>query len=238
MGQGRGITAWLELSRVSNLPTVWSNALVGVALASLPGQVPWSRWAVAAAACSMLYIGGMIHNDVADAAVDRAERPGRPIPSGRVGRGAAGVAAVLLLLAGVHLLWFAGPWPVLLAAGLAVMIVAYNLLHRTGAWTVVLLGLCRAMVYVIGAASVAWPVDMPRVGVWAAVLAAYVIALSLLARREAGRPQRIKLVVLLICAISVLDALILVVLGYRIAAGVAVLCFVAAAWMQRRVIGT
>jgi hypothetical protein len=38
---------------------------------------------------SLLYIGGMILNDVCDVAVDHRQRPQRPLPSGRVSRNAA-----------------------------------------------------------------------------------------------------------------------------------------------------
>lgn len=238
MGQGRGIWAWLELARVSNLPTVWSNALVGVALASGSGPLSWTNWGLVAAMCSLLYVGGMIHNDVMDAAVDARERPDRPLPSGRISRTQASVAAAMLFLAGVHGLWLAGPWPMLLAALLALVIMAYNALHRHAGSSVVLLGVCRAMVYGIGAAAVTWPVDLNRLLPPAVALGLYVIGLSILARDEGQRPQRIKRVVLLICAISVLDAAILVILGQPAAAGVAILCFVLAAWMQRRILGS
>jgi 4-hydroxybenzoate polyprenyltransferase len=236
VGERTGIAAWLELARVSNVPTVWSNSLVGAALAATTG-LPWTTWAVAATACSMLYVAGMIHNDVVDVAVDRMERPGRPIPSGRVSQKGAAIAAGLLMLVGVHLLWLASLQAVLFATGLAVMIVSYNLLHRVSAWTVLLMAGCRAMVYVTAAGAVAWPLP-GAVWVFAAVLGAYVVVISLIARGEADSNRRVRIVVAMICAISLLDAAILLALGEPLAAGVAAACFACAAIMQRRILGT
>lgn len=244
MGARAGISAWLELARVSNVPTVWSNALVGVALGAglaSPGAgsaLRWGTWLTAAAAMSMLYVAGMIHNDVADAEADAAERPHRPIPSGRVPLLGAMLAAAGLMLGGVVVMFATTLPAVLLAAGLCVLIAVYNTVHRDFAASVVLLAACRAMVVITAAAAVAWPIDWSRVGPMAGLLAAYVIGLSLLARGEAGRPGRIRLVVLLICGISVLDAAVLLVLGQPVAAAVAIGCFALAAILQRRVAGS
>lgn len=50
---------------------------------------------------SCLYLSGMVFNDVFDVEQDRAERPGRPIPSGRVTLRSAILLASTLMLAGV-----------------------------------------------------------------------------------------------------------------------------------------
>ncbi len=219
------------------MPTVWSNALVGVALAK-PADYPWATWVVVAASCSLLYVAGMIHNDLADAAVDAVERPGRPIPSGRVGRSAAAMAAAATAIVGIHLLWLASGYAVILAVALVMLIVTYNLLHRVGVWTVLLMASCRAMIYVIGAAAVAWPLDWRRVGLFAAALGIYVVAISLIARAEADDRRRVRIVVAMICAISLVDAVFLLVLRQPLAASVAVACGALAGLMQRRILGT
>ena len=89
---------WLVLSRLSNLPTIWTNVLAGAVLA---GAAVDARVAAAAAAVSLFYVGGMVLNDVCDAAHDRAHRSRRPIPAGVVTRSAAARGAVLLMLAGL-----------------------------------------------------------------------------------------------------------------------------------------
>ena len=71
----------LELGRVSNLPTVWTNVACGAALSGAPLRA--APLVLVAVAGSLFYVGGMLLNDAFDAEIDRRERPERPIPSGR-----------------------------------------------------------------------------------------------------------------------------------------------------------
>ncbi len=231
------LRTWLELTRLSNLPTVWSNTLTGLALGSVGPTViamsadePESRvhyktywmstvegWAAVAlllVGLSLLYAGGMVLNDVVDASRDRDLAPGRPIPSGRVTRRAAGWAAAGTLgggWLGVALAgWFAaavapGPGAGWWVAGgwglcLGLCIVLYDLLHAANPAACVLMGLCRGLIYVVGAAVGAglvlgepWPWEaavQPQTLLLATGLAGYVTAVTLLARREHGEAGR------------------------------------------------
>ena len=77
---------WLVLSRLSNLPTIWTNVLAGAIAA---GGVLDLRVAWAVVASSLLYTGGMILNDLWDMDHDRLHRPTRPLVSGEVSPKAA-----------------------------------------------------------------------------------------------------------------------------------------------------
>jgi 4-hydroxybenzoate polyprenyltransferase len=135
-----------------------------------------------------LYVAGMILNDVADATHDGVLRPERPIPSGRVGRRAAAVAVAVLAAAAVALL--AAQGPAALAVGLQLLscIVAYDLLHRQGPWTVCLMGACRGLVYCVVAASIAWPPSTWALIAVSATVALYTLAFTWVARSE-NEPQ-------------------------------------------------
>ena len=77
--------AWLEVLRISNLPTVWTNVLVGAVLSiavARPSNPSLVAVLIAIIAGSCLYLAGMVFNDVADVDEDRAQRPERPIPRG------------------------------------------------------------------------------------------------------------------------------------------------------------
>lgn len=102
------LRSWLELSRVSNLPTVWTNVLAGWLLAGgLPGQ--WQPLAWLMAGGSLMYTAGMILNDAADVRWDRQHRRERPIPSGRVSPGTAWAVGLVLLAGGAAVVvWLAG----------------------------------------------------------------------------------------------------------------------------------
>ena len=85
------LAAYAELARISNLPTCLSNVLVGCAIGAAAGRAVLGVGTVAglAVGIALLYIAGMALNGAADIEVDRAERPQRPIPSGRISLRAA-----------------------------------------------------------------------------------------------------------------------------------------------------
>jgi 4-hydroxybenzoate polyprenyltransferase len=181
-GSGR---AWLELARISNLPTVFTNALVGVCLAGGPGPpFAWREWGVLCAAIGLLYCAGMALNDVMDIEVDRGTRPDRPIPSGRIPRRTALLAVVAALATGLLLIALVSTAAVGWGLALVACIVAYDVLHKKVPATVVLMGGCRGLVYVVTAAAVGMPGDPRTLAVMAGSMTLYIIALTVLARRE------------------------------------------------------
>lgn len=187
---GRLRTA-LELARLSNAPTVVSNVLAGAALGGLAvsSDAPLGAWPAllrVAIACVALYAAGMLLNDLLDREVDARERPHRPIPSGRATP--RGVLLSAVALVGLSLLLLASVSLATLAAGatLVVLIVAYDLLHARTAWSVLLMGSCRAMTYVVAASIHGIPERPATVVGPALLLLLYVAAFSVIARNEAS----------------------------------------------------
>jgi 4-hydroxybenzoate polyprenyltransferase len=197
------LRALAESARVSNLPTVWTNALVGfaavdVAARSEGAEVP--RWtvALALAAVTMLYAGGMLLNDAVDARWDAEHGKDRPIPAGRLTRLVAFVASAVLLALGAALpivLTGFDATATIAAGALVGSIVLYDLLHKRTAWAALLMAACRGLVYLLAAAiSFAGADDvLERAGTSATLeaagppalaLFAYTVLLTLAARRE------------------------------------------------------
>ena len=90
----------LRLGRVSNLPTVWTNALAGAVLASGGAPDPGATL-MAALALTLFYEGGMWLNDAFDADIDARERANRPIPMGEIGRNAVFAGGFAMLAGGI-----------------------------------------------------------------------------------------------------------------------------------------
>ena len=186
--QSQGLTPYLLLGRVSNLPTIWTNTLAGAALAG--AAVDAGRLALLALAFSLLYTGGMYLNDAFDRESDARERPERPIPSGRIGAGQVFAIGFGLLAAGVLAVGVAAAGPggggrtaVWSAVLLAAVITLYDAWHKANPLSPVVMGLCRVLVYVTAALAAAGRIGVP---VWggAAVLLSYLIGLTYVAKQE------------------------------------------------------
>lgn len=180
---------YLALGRVSNLPTVWTNVLAGAVLAGQPPSL--GRLALLGWAFSLFYAGGMYLNDAFDRQIDARERPERPIPSGLIGArevfaigfGLLGAALVVLAVASLTAGHGAGWRAVGSGIVLAGAITVYDVWHQGSPFGPVVLGLCRALVYLTAALAVAGRVDAAAAG-GAAVLLCYVVGLTYVARQE------------------------------------------------------
>jgi 4-hydroxybenzoate polyprenyltransferase len=87
-------------------------------------------------------------------------------------------------LFGLGLLARNGPAALQLGLLLVTLIVLYDLLHKRHAASVVLMGACRGMVYVVAAAAVSSTLDWFRVVWLAATLGIYTVAITVVARLE------------------------------------------------------
>ncbi len=201
------INTWLKLGRVSNLPTVWANVLVGIALASSATVSVTSSFVLLTLfGISLAYIAGMFLNDVFDAEFDKQHRNDRPIAQGDIRIQTVATVAVILLMACVASIGFAtqlaGQSVVqALCALLALLgcIVLYNAWHKNNPLSPVIMGACRALVYVTAAlvANVVLSLDVLMV---AGILWLYVIGLTYTAKQEHLNELRSLWPVVVLCA--------------------------------------
>ncbi len=179
----------LQLGRISNLPTVWSNVLVGALLAG--GALVDARLPLLMLALSLFYVGGMFLNDAFDSAFDAQHRPERPIPSGQVSARQVYVYGFGMMAAGLLVVALAarGPdglpaWQAL-ASGLALAaaIVLYNAHHKGNPLSPLVMGLCRVLV--VGTAALSVATVLPKPVVLAALaLLCHLIGLTYIAKQE------------------------------------------------------
>ena len=183
------LTLALRLGRISNLPTVWTNVMVGALLAG--AQLAEPRLPLLMLALSLFYVGGMFLNDAFDRDFDAEHRPERPIPSGQVsaqevfafgfGLLALGIAAVSLASRGPD---GVPAWRALAAsAALAAAIVFYDANHKANPLSPFVMGLCRVFVVLTAAFSVA--ATLPSaVALAALALLSHLIGLTYIAKQE------------------------------------------------------
>ena len=183
------LTLALRLGRISNLPTVWSNVLVGALLAG--GSLVDARVPLLMLALSLFYVGGMFLNDAFDRDFDAAHRPERPIPSGQVSAREVFLIGFGLLVAG----WLCVGWAVRAADGPAAWralssaaalggaIVLYDAHHKGNPLSPLVMGLCRVLVVLTAAFSVSITLP-PAVLLAALALLCHLIGLTYIAKQE------------------------------------------------------
>ena len=172
----------LRLGRVSNLPTVWTNALAAAVLAA-GATLPGGTVLAAAAILSLFYIGGMWLNDAFDAEIDARERSTRPIPAGEIGRVAVFAIGGALLALGIVGGFGFGPAAGAAALALAATVLLYDWLHKRTVSSPVIMGATRFLCYVFASLALGalpWLVLVAAFGLFA-----YVVGLTYAAKQEA-----------------------------------------------------
>lgn len=198
------LAAYLALMRISNSPTVVTNALAGAAVAGIttPDRSVW----LVALAMVLFYSAGMVLNDVCDEGIDRRERPERPLPSGVVARAEALALTVVLFAVGGALLYLVGSQPLAVGLVLIGVIVVYDLWHKRNPLSPLIMACARLLVYVTAFAISGLGSDwlLPFLAVSGTLLVLYVVGLTAIAKRE-GRPglMRIWPAVLLLLPVPV-----------------------------------
>jgi hypothetical protein len=167
---------WLQLARISNLPTVWTNVTAAWLLAGGTFTDPRLYWLILGG--SLLYTGGMILNDAADVKFDRDHRRERPIPSGQISLNTAWIVSIAMLVVGATLATWFGANPRITAI-LVAAIVFYDLYHKQWAGSVIIMGACRMLLYLM-AASAAPAAALPAV----VAIGCYVVGITIAARLE------------------------------------------------------
>jgi 4-hydroxybenzoate polyprenyltransferase len=197
---------YLRLMRISNVFTAIADVTMGFLLVR-PSWAPLGVLGALIAASSLLYVAGMVLNDVFDVQRDARQRPERPIPSGRVRLGFARRLGWGLLLAGLISGWLAGYLPGAVsdwgwrsgavATLLVAMIVAYNAALKQTLLGPAAMGSCRLLNVLLGmSAGVPFTEGWNLVGFGAPQLTAavgigiYVTGITWFARSEATTSQR------------------------------------------------
>ncbi len=190
--------AWLQLIRVPNLLTVPGDPIAGFLVISLlTGAKADTLLIVAVISSLLLYIGGLITNDVCDMEIDREQRPTRPLPSGRISPAAASSTATVLFITALLISFFYGSHDLfVLSAVLCLLTLTYNRLTKSiPVLGVTNMALCRAFNVLLGTAAggfgindaqtfVSDPIVMSAVLFAPSVIFVYTLALSIVAKNE------------------------------------------------------
>jgi hypothetical protein len=201
---------WCRLLRVPNLFTVPGDAIAGFILASGGRLAPSLVGGVVGVV--LLYAGGLLLNDYFDRAKDARERPERPIPSGAAWAGTVLAVGLLVLAAGVGVVYaVGGNVPGVVAGLLALAVLAYDGGLKHVPWLgPLVMGSCRGGSVLVGAALAGGLGATAPIAV-AAIACVYTAAVTVLAAREASGARLkgsayVPVYVLILAAVAMLVA--------------------------------
>jgi 4-hydroxybenzoate polyprenyltransferase len=186
------VRAYLQLMRFPAVFTALADILLGFVLTH-ERLAPGGDLAALMGASSGLYLAGMVFNDLFDRDLDARERPGRPIPSGRVSPRAAALVACALTILGVACAAFVGVASFEIALLLVGLILAYDGFLKQTPLGPFAMGGCRFLNVMLGASAAAgatWTNPQLFVGL---AMGVYVAGVTWFARQEAQRSSRSQL---------------------------------------------
>jgi 4-hydroxybenzoate polyprenyltransferase len=224
---------WLQLFRAPNLFTVPGDPLAGFLLAG--GNIFQPAVAAVIIASLLLYGFGLLLNDLMDLPEDRAERPSRPLPSGAVKPRAVASVAAAVAIAALGICAFAGARPFYCACAIVLAVIAYDCgMKKIPFVGAINMGACRGLNVLLGA-SLAQTFATPALAA-AALIAAYITAVTLLARRETENPAIPPLIGKLIRALILIQAFFCALSG-SLSGWICAAILALALWPLSRIVG-
>ena len=147
---------------------------------------------------TLLYLSGIVLNDVFDVNIDADERPERPIPSGRVSLKQAATAGWTLLVSGIALAWYisfpANDWRAgVVATLLASCILLYDGGLKRTRLAPFVMGECRLLNVLLGMSLMIIPWGKFEISV-AMGIGIYIAGVTIFARTDARTSSRIRLI--------------------------------------------
>jgi 4-hydroxybenzoate polyprenyltransferase len=175
-------------ARLANVPSVVSNVCVGAVIAKASGAdtsmiTAGLPFVIASGIC--LYLAGNFLNDWHDREWDVSHRPERALPRGLFKPGIYLSAASVLFMSGIALAAGAGVKSLAVASAIMVFVLIYTAIHKRSAWSVIPMGLCRALLPSLGFLGCLKNTDTTDIAVGLALgypLFCYIAGLSLSAR--------------------------------------------------------
>jgi hypothetical protein len=175
------LSALLRLGRFSNIPTVWTNVLAGSVIAG--GDRDPGRIVLIMLAMTAFYVGGMYLNDFFDREIDARDRPGRPIHAGEIRAGTVSSIGFGLLATGIALMIPFGLAAAISGVLLAAVVVLYDVWHKGNVLSPIVMGTCRALVYIGTSAALAGTTSTATM-IGAIALASHVAGITYAAKQE------------------------------------------------------
>ncbi|HVA47262.1 MAG TPA: UbiA family prenyltransferase [Pirellulales bacterium] len=187
------VRALAELLRLPNVFTALADVAMGFLFTHESAQ-PAHQFALLGLASGSLYLSGMVLNDYFDRDIDRLQRPGRPVPSGRISAGLARALGFGLLAVGLLAGWGAGMMTAnarcgIVATVLATAVVLYDAVLKRTPLGPLAMGSCRVLNVLLGMSAATEPFQ-PIHWIVALGVGTYIAGVTWFARTEATDSHR------------------------------------------------
>jgi len=175
------IWAFLQLIRVPGIFTVFSNILIGYFYYQ-NSHANLFDLSLLFSASGLLFMAGMMLNDVFDYNVDKKERPQRPLPSGKIQKTHALYGGIIFLVLANSLSFFVSVDSFAISIIMTVLLVGYNYkIKSVSVLGIFILSLIRFLNVLLGFSLFPIHVDVLPFSIPVAILVA---GISILAKEE------------------------------------------------------
>jgi len=149
---------YLKLLRIPNIFTVPPDIILGylIAISSLNASSFTNQGnnildlVMLVISSILLYLGGLVSNDLFDFKTDKIERPNRPLPSGAVQKKSAIILTVLFFVSGFILSSFINITSAAISGLLVISILLYNYKLKNGFYRPFVMGAIRSLNVIFG----------------------------------------------------------------------------------------
>jgi 4-hydroxybenzoate polyprenyltransferase len=183
---------YLLLIRLPNVFTAPSNILTGYFAAVTVAEANSVHLTALMVSSGLLYIGGIVLNDYFDVEIDKRERPFRPLPSGNISKRHALAIAIVAMLIANTIAFVLGPISFAVSLLLTFAIIVYDYRLKHGLSGPFAMGSARFLNVILGASPVLLYLNSHSyaiVGTAAASLFLYIVAITLLSKKETGNER-------------------------------------------------
>lgn len=198
--------AWLRLLRLPNVFTAVADVTMGY-LVTQRSLEPALHFLLLVVASCLLYLAGMVLNDVFDVDEDARDQPSRPIPSKQISRRSAAIAGYGMLAGAIACAWIVSAIARDLRPGIVALLLAGCVLLYDGVFkrfpvAPIVMGACRMLNVLLGMSLASRSLDAAATAVmWNSVAAwwlasgmgIYVTGVTIFARSDARRSSPLQL---------------------------------------------
>jgi 4-hydroxybenzoate polyprenyltransferase len=208
------IRQFLLLIRLPNLFTVPTNILVGYFAIIGSTYTNALELSLLILSSLMMYISGIVFNDYFDFEIDLRERPNRPLPSRRVTKKEALIIALISLISANILALVVSSASFIISIILSFIVISYDFKLKNTILGPLTMGSARFLNIILGASPALFVIAtsynlLLRIVSVSLFLFAYIIAISLLSKKEVDVGSLQKTSKTVIVSLSIVFAIIL-----------------------------